>query len=66
MIKIIYVEPIDYFPEEIRKEYGLGEYADRKTKPKKRRSRRPKKQSDGEKNTRTAVIDSTPATQKND
>ena len=27
--KIIYVEPIDYFPEEIRKEFKLGEYADK-------------------------------------
>ena len=25
--KIVYVEPIDYFPEEIRKEFKLGEYA---------------------------------------
>ena len=25
--KIIYVEPDDYFPEHIRKECGLGEYA---------------------------------------
>lgn len=23
----IYVEPADYFPKEIRKEFGLGEYA---------------------------------------
>ena len=27
--KIIYVEPIDYFPEEIRKEFKLGEYAEK-------------------------------------
>ena len=26
--KIIYVEPADYFPKEIREKYGLGEYAD--------------------------------------
>ena len=29
--KITYTEPDDYFPKEIRKEFGLGEYA----KPKK-------------------------------
>ena len=27
--KIVYVEPIDYFPEEIRKEFKLGEYAEK-------------------------------------
>ena len=26
--KIVYSEPTDYFPEEIRKEYKLGEYAE--------------------------------------
>ena len=26
--KIAYVEPLDYFPEEIRKKYKLGEYAE--------------------------------------
>ena len=26
--KIVYVEPIDYFPEEIRKEFKLGEFAE--------------------------------------
>ena len=26
--KVVYVEPIDYFPEEIRKEFKLGEYAE--------------------------------------
>ena len=25
---IVYAEPADYFPEEIRKKYGLGEYAE--------------------------------------
>ena len=25
---IVYAEPVDYFPEEIRKEFGLGEYAE--------------------------------------
>lgn len=27
-VKIAYSEPLDYFPEEIRKEYKLGEYAE--------------------------------------
>lgn len=26
--KIVYVEPIDYFPKEIRKKSKLGEYSD--------------------------------------
>ena len=26
--KIVYSEPADYFPEEIRKEYKLGEYVE--------------------------------------
>ena len=26
--KIVYVEPADYFPKEIRKKYMLGEYAE--------------------------------------
>lgn len=26
--KIKYSEPVDYFPKEIRKKYGLGEYAE--------------------------------------
>ena len=26
--KIKYVEPVDYFPEEIRKKYKLGEYSE--------------------------------------
>lgn len=28
MTKITYVEPNDYFPKEIRKECGLGEFAE--------------------------------------
>ena len=27
-IKVVYLEPADYFPKEIRKKYKLGEYAD--------------------------------------
>lgn len=30
--KIIYVEPAEYFPKEIRKKFGLGEYADENKK----------------------------------
>ena len=26
--KVVYVEPVDYFPEELRKEFKLGEYAE--------------------------------------
>ena len=26
--KVVYVEPADYFPKELRKKYKLGEYAD--------------------------------------
>ena len=51
--KITYVEPIDYFPEEIRKKYKLGEYyeeseesaekrEDKKTAAKKRNNDRTK------------------------
>ena len=29
--KIVYVEPADYFPEETRKKFKLGEYAEEKT-----------------------------------
>ena len=32
--KIVYVEPADYFPKEIREKYGLGEYADKTQKSK--------------------------------
>ncbi len=27
-VEVVYVEPADYIPEEIRKELGLGEYND--------------------------------------
>ena len=26
--KVVYVEPADYFPKELRKKYKLGEYAE--------------------------------------
>ena len=32
--KIIYSEPADYFPENIRKAYKLGEYAEQNQEPK--------------------------------
>lgn len=32
-----YIEPGDYFPKEIRKKYGLGEYAKKTNENKKRR-----------------------------
>lgn len=45
--KIIYSEPTDYFPKELRKKYGLGEYAEnakkkteKKTEPKKKVKRK--------------------------
>ena len=28
IIKILYAEPLDYFPKEIRKKYKLGEFAE--------------------------------------
>ena len=33
--KVKYVEPADYFPESIRKQLKLGEYAEKKTETKK-------------------------------
>ena len=32
--KVVYIEPVDYFPKETRKKYKLGEYAesDKETK----------------------------------
>ena len=33
--KVAYMEPDDYFPKEIRKEFKLGEYAEDAKKPKK-------------------------------
>ena len=26
--KVVYIEPVDYFPKEIRKEFKLGEFAE--------------------------------------
>ena len=33
--KVKYVEPEDYIPKSLRKEFGLGEYAEKKTDTKK-------------------------------
>ena len=32
--KIVYTEPVDYFPKELRKKYKLGEYAETEEKKK--------------------------------
>lgn len=40
--KIIYSEPSDYIPKDLRKKYGLGEYAKPET-PKKKTAKKPKK-----------------------
>ena len=34
MAQLKYVEPVDYFPKEIRKEFGLGEFAEEAPKEK--------------------------------
>ena len=31
--KVVYVEPIDYFPLETRKKFKLGEFAEEKVEP---------------------------------
>ena len=36
--KLVYVEPVEYFPKHIRKEFGLGEYAEINTQKGKRES----------------------------
>lgn len=33
--KVMYSEPADYFPKELRKKHGLGEYAGKQTETKK-------------------------------
>ncbi|MBO4413572.1 MAG: hypothetical protein J5830_02580 [Clostridia bacterium] len=42
-VKAIYVEPADYFPKEIRKEFKLGEYAEEEetAKAKRRKDKKP-------------------------
>lgn len=41
--KMAYVEPADYFPKSVRKELGIGEYAEDAKKPKKATSEAKKK-----------------------
>lgn len=42
--QIVYSEPADYFPKELRKEFKLGEYAETaKKKPIKQETPKPKK-----------------------
>lgn len=33
--KVEYIEPAEYIPKELRKKYGLGEYAEKKADTKK-------------------------------
>ncbi|MGI6178331.1 MAG: hypothetical protein ACOYJO_07790 [Eubacterium sp.] len=44
--KMKYIEPADYFPEEIRKKYKIGEYAD-DDDPEKATKEEPEKQDKG-------------------
>ena len=46
--KITYAEPTGYFPESIRKKYGLGEYAEKET-PKKETVKKPTPKKDTKK-----------------
>lgn len=46
--KITYAEPTGYFPESIRKKYGLGEYAEQET-PKKETAKKPTPKKDTKK-----------------
>lgn len=41
--KQVYSEPAEYFPKEIRKKYGLGEYASTNKKPVKKTVKKTKK-----------------------
>ena len=41
--KIKYTEPASYFPKSVRKEFGLGEYAEKKTDTKKTKENKEKK-----------------------
>ena len=38
--KPIYSEPAEYFPKSVRKELKIGEYAEKKTEPKKKVKRK--------------------------
>ena len=47
--KIVYVEPADYIPEDIRKELKLGKYAETKTVAKSDTKKAPVKKADTKK-----------------
>lgn len=40
MAKLKYVEPAEYFPKEVRKEFGLGEFAKKEPEDKKEKETR--------------------------
>lgn len=47
--KVKYVEPEDYIPKSLRKEFGLGEYAEKKTDTKTDTKKAPAKKADTKK-----------------
>lgn len=47
--KVKYVEPAGYIPKHLRKEFGLGEYAETKTETKKTEKKTPAKKADAKK-----------------
>ena len=47
--KVKYVEPASYIPEKLRKEFGLGEYAEKKTDTKTDTKKAPVKKADTKK-----------------
>ena len=47
--KVKYIEPEDYIPKELRKEFGLGEYAEKKTVTKADTKKTPVKKADTKK-----------------
>ena len=47
--KITYAEPTGYFPESIRKKYGLGEYAEQETPKKETAKKTPAKKAETKK-----------------
>ncbi len=47
--KVKYIEPEGYIPKHLRKEFGLGEYAETKTDTKKDTKKTPEKKADTKK-----------------
>lgn len=41
---ITYVEPIDYFPKELRKQFGIGEFEKPEKKTEKKKTEKKKKE----------------------